>query len=114
MELGFKREERMVTPAGIPPGAPFPPPSPKSPRLVLCNLTAPTTSGLSSASSHLPSPWLAWWLPTAPYPPLSDSYLLTPACPSLSYFRFIWLRQWTLGSLTPAPPHLLPLRAHTQ
>lgn len=44
MALGFKSKERMVTLAGIPPGAPFPPPSPKSPHLVLGNLTAPTTS----------------------------------------------------------------------
>lgn len=104
----------MVTPAGIPPGAPFPLPSPKSPCLVLCNLTARTTSAplFSLLPPAFPMAGLA--APDSSIPTAVDSYLLTPSCPSLSYFRFIWLPQWTLGSLNPAPPHLLPLRARTQ
>lgn len=81
----FQAEERMVTPAGIPPGASFPPPSPQSPHLVLCNLTAPTTSeppfsllppafpmpGLAAPDSSIPTP--VQLLP--PYPRLPITFL---------------------------------------
>ena len=93
---------------------PFPHPLQRAPTLFWVISQPPQPLHLPSASSHLPSPWPAWLLLKAPHPPLSDFYLLNPPCPRLSYFRFTWLPQWTLGSLTPAPPHLLPLRAQAQ
>lgn len=114
MALGFKLRREWSPQLESLQEPPSPHPLPRAPTLFCVISQLPQPLSLPSASSHLPSPCPAWWLPTAPYPPLSNSYLLTPACPSLSYFRFPWLPQRTLGSVTPAPPHLLALRAHTQ